>query len=88
MNIRGGEFVVVLGPSGCGKTTLLRTIAGLERPTRGEVRLFGQAADTLPIAKRQDGDGFPERSALSAQTVRGNLLFGLRSLPRAMRMSE
>ena len=36
-----GEFVLLLGPSGCGKSTLLRLIAGLDRPTRGEIRISG-----------------------------------------------
>ena len=38
-----GEYLVLLGPSGCGKTTLLRTIAGLEDPTEGEVLIGGAA---------------------------------------------
>lgn len=40
-SIRKGEFIVLIGPSGCGKTTLLRLIAGLERPTTGGVRIDG-----------------------------------------------
>ena len=37
LEIRPGEFVVLLGPSGCGKTTLLRCVSGLERVTEGKV---------------------------------------------------
>jgi NitT/TauT family transport system ATP-binding protein len=40
--IRKGEFVVVVGPSGCGKTTMLRIMAGLIRPTGGEIRIGGK----------------------------------------------
>jgi len=42
LRIRRGEFLVLLGPSGCGKTTLLRMIAGLERPSDGTVRIAGR----------------------------------------------
>ena len=43
-----GEFVAIMGPSGCGKTTTLRMLAGLETPTRGEIRLDG--SDRLALA--------------------------------------
>ncbi|MBI5648902.1 MAG: ABC transporter ATP-binding protein [Chloroflexi bacterium] len=42
LDIREGEFVCLLGPSGCGKSTLLNIIAGLDKPTRGEVRVDGR----------------------------------------------
>jgi zinc transport system ATP-binding protein len=44
LRIEGGEFVAIAGPNGGGKTTLLRVALGLERPTRGEVKLFGEPA--------------------------------------------
>jgi NitT/TauT family transport system ATP-binding protein len=47
-SIDQGEFVSIVGPSGSGKTTLLRCIAGLQPPTRGEVRLAGQAVRDVP----------------------------------------
>jgi zinc transport system ATP-binding protein len=44
LRVEAGEFVAIAGPNGGGKTTLLRLALGLERPTRGEVRLFGEPA--------------------------------------------
>ena len=43
--VAAGEFLAIAGPNGGGKTTLLRLAPGLERPTRGSVRLFGEPAD-------------------------------------------
>jgi putative ABC transport system ATP-binding protein len=47
ISIGRGEFVAIMGPSGCGKSTLLNLLAGLDRPTAGEVWLAGQRIDGL-----------------------------------------
>src|SRR5690606_30926989 len=45
LEIQEGEFLTLLGPSGCGKTTTLRCVAGLERPTGGQVSIGGKVVD-------------------------------------------
>jgi NitT/TauT family transport system ATP-binding protein len=52
LDVTPGEVVTVLGPSGCGKTTLLRIVAGLERPTEGTVTIDGGPPATARTAKR------------------------------------
>ena len=74
LTVAPGEHLLLTGPSGCGKSTLLRAVAGLARPTAGEVHLFGELASrgpklTIPPAKRgigilfQGGALWPHMSA-------------------------
>lgn len=46
LHVDESEFVTVIGPSGCGKTTLLRTVGGLQSPTRGHVRIDGESPES------------------------------------------
>ena len=48
LSIAAGEYFVLLGPSGGGKTTLLRTIGGFQKPTKGEILLHGRSVGHLP----------------------------------------
>ena len=51
LDIIKGEFLAIMGPSGCGKTTTLRMLAGLERPSEGEIRLNGRCMNEGRIAQ-------------------------------------
>jgi multiple sugar transport system ATP-binding protein len=72
-----GEYLVLLGPSGCGKTTLLRMIAGLERPTDGEVLIGGRVVNDLPPRARRIAMVFQSYALYPHKTVRANIAFPL-----------
>ena len=74
-----GEYVVLLGPSGCGKTTLLRTIAGLEEPTGGDVLIDGHVVTGLPPRARQIAMVFQSYALYPHKTVLANIVFPLRA---------
>jgi multiple sugar transport system ATP-binding protein len=78
LSIREGEFLVLLGPSGCGKTTLLRMIAGLERPTAGEILIDGERMDgDVPPRARGIAMVFQSYALYPHRTVFGNIAFPL-----------
>jgi multiple sugar transport system ATP-binding protein len=74
-----GEYLVLLGPSGCGKTTLLRTIAGLEEPTEGDVLIGGQVVTGLPPRARKIAMVFQSYALYPHKTVLANIVFPLRA---------
>lgn len=82
LQIRNKEFATILGPSGCGKSTLLRIVAGLMKPTRGVVRLDGQA---ISGPGRDRGMVFQSYTLFPWLTVQENIQFGLElsGVPRA-----
>jgi NitT/TauT family transport system ATP-binding protein len=76
-SVEDGEFVCVVGPSGCGKTTLLKCIAGLMRPTRGEILLQGKRVVDPPEELALVFQDY-SRSLMPWSTVRSNVLLPLR----------
>jgi multiple sugar transport system ATP-binding protein len=76
--IANGEFLTLLGPSGCGKSTALACIAGLERPSAGEVIFDGQAVTDLEPHQRNVAMVFQDYALYPHMTVRENMSFGLR----------
>ena len=85
LSIRGGELLVLLGPSGCGKTTLLRMIAGLERPSSGEIFIGGERVDAdVPPRARGIAMVFQSYALYPHRTVAQNIAFPLEAsrMPR------
>jgi len=74
--IRDGEYATLLGPSGCGKTTLLRMIAGLTKPTSGDVLIDGKSVVDVPPEDRNIGCLFQNYSLFPHMTVRQNVGYG------------
>ena len=85
-----GEFISLLGPSGCGKTTILRMIAGFERPTSGSVRVDGRDITHLKPNQRQLGMVFQAYALFPNLSVGDNIGFGLKvaGIPAAERRAR
>jgi len=93
VEVAHGEFFVLLGPSGCGKTTMLRLIAGLERPEAGSIRIDGatvcdgRARAFVPPEHRPIAMVFQSYAVWPHMNVRENIAFplreGVRKLPAA-----
>jgi spermidine/putrescine transport system ATP-binding protein len=73
-----GKFYTLLGPSGCGKTTILRIIAGFEKPTTGDVFLNGKCVNDVPANERQVNTVFQDYALFPHLNVFENVAFGLR----------
>mgnify|MGYP001954392886 CR=1 FL=1 len=78
--VQKGEFFSLVGPSGCGKTTLLRLIAGLERPDQGRIILNDLEITDLPPARRKIGFVFQDYALFPHLTVEENIAYGLKIL--------
>jgi multiple sugar transport system ATP-binding protein len=76
--VSDGEFSALLGPSGCGKTTLLRCIAGLERPDSGHIYVGEERVDLFPPGKRDIAMVFQTVSLFPHMSVAENISFPLR----------
>jgi multiple sugar transport system ATP-binding protein len=77
LSVFEGEFVVFLGPSGCGKTTTLRMIAGLEKPTKGDIFIAGKRVTQLPPARRNIAFVFQNYALYPHMTAFENIAFPL-----------
>ncbi|MGR3435656.1 MAG: ABC transporter ATP-binding protein [Shimia sp.] len=78
LDIAAGEFFSLLGPSGCGKTTLLRTIAGFERPDAGRLTIGGEDMARVPPNRRPTNMVFQSYAIFPHLNVAENVAFGLR----------
>jgi len=77
LDIAQGEFFALLGPSGCGKTTLLRMLAGFDRPSEGRILLDGEDIVAVPPHKRPVNMMFQSYALFPHLSVAGNIAFGL-----------
>jgi multiple sugar transport system ATP-binding protein len=78
LEIKDGEFMVLVGPSGCGKTTALRMVAGLEEITEGVVRIGERVVNHMPPRDRDIAMVFQSYALYPHLTVYENIAFGLK----------
>ena len=85
IDIRDGEFLVLVGPSGCGKTTALRMLAGLEDVTDGRILIGDRVVNNIAPGKRDLAMVFQSYALYPHMTVYGNLAFSLKNfhVPKA-----
>lgn len=79
LDIRRGEFLVIVGPSGCGKTTLLRVLAGLEEYSGGQVLIHDDAEEAEAGRRPDSAMVFQEHGVFPWLTVLDNVAFGLKA---------
>ena len=92
LEVNKGEIISILGPSGCGKTSLLRIIAGLENPTKGEIKIdekivFNQTINILP-EKRNLGLVVEDKALFPHLSVYKNIIFGIRKNKQQKQLAE
>jgi putative spermidine/putrescine transport system ATP-binding protein len=78
LTIPHGSYCCLLGPSGCGKTTILRMIAGHEKPTSGDIRIGGQSVLGLPQVQRGTAMMFQSYALFPHRSVLDNVAFALK----------
>src|SRR5512146_2188706 len=78
LEVKEGEFMVLVGPSGCGKSTALRMIAGLEEITGGTISIGNRVVNDVPPKDRDIAMVFQSYALYPHMTVRENLEFGLK----------
>ncbi|MGZ4242220.1 MAG: ABC transporter ATP-binding protein, partial [Actinomycetota bacterium] len=78
LEIKDGEFMVLVGPSGCGKTTVLRMVAGLEHISEGTVRIGDRVVNTLLPRDRDIAMVFQNYALYPHMSVYDNMAFGLK----------
>jgi putrescine transport system ATP-binding protein len=85
LELAAGEFFALLGPSGCGKTTLLRMLAGFEKPDKGRILIDGEDMAAVPPYARPTNMMFQSYALFPHMSVAENVGFGLKQdkLPRA-----
>ncbi len=92
LDLAPGTIGCLLGPSGCGKTTVLRCIAGFERPDAGVIRVGGEVVSApsghVAPERRRIGMVFQNYSLFPHLSVAANIAFGLRALPSAARAAR
>lgn len=92
LHLRAGDIGCLLGPSGCGKTTTLRSIAGFEAVTAGEIRLQGKVLSSptlrVPPEQRRIGMVFQDYALFPHLTVGENIAFGISKHPQRKRIVD